>query len=181
MFIYGVHNPKVENAESIHDFLLDIYPELKHPIYVFNNYHALIPYMEQGLPDGAFYNQSGQYIDYHSEESDCNAEVGTFIDNIEKLTHLTAETEAAPLDSLLIHLVDAKTGKTIQRREEYEGYIVLYWAKFIGKKLNKSKTVKWLKSYDKLSDEIKKRYKLLLVNLDFQSFWDISPKDLPKL
>src|SRR5690606_34094967 len=143
-----------------------------------NGYSYYSTMKNASLPDAKFFNKNGNFVDYRLSPSDCNAQVGPFIDNSQNINDLPSDA-SIQLGEIIKDLVDIHTKNTIELDKNADGYLVLYWAKFIGGKLNRKKSLDWIKVYNE-SQKKGANIQLIFLNLDYQDFWRITNEDIPE-
>ncbi len=175
----GIKQPKIENHQSLSKFLLSSKVDTSE-ILGFRDTKALFEYYatEIGAPDARFFNREKKLIDYRSIETDCNANVSPFIEKIDSINSLKP-VPGKTMDDFLKNLVVEKTALDFKLEDqEYDAYIIIYWAKYLGK-VTKSHISEWQKLITKVNND-KKKIRMILVNVDYQSFWGCQPSDVPK-
>ncbi|MDP1815333.1 MAG: hypothetical protein Q8K92_12865 [Leadbetterella sp.] len=175
----GVKQPKLENQLSLSKFLLSSKVDTSEILcfkdtLMLNNFYA----SGIGSPDVCFFNKERKLIDYRSVESDCNANVSPFIDKIGSINALTP-VPGKTMDEFIKGLVVVRDARDFKLEDQdYEAYMIIYWAKYLGK-VTKSHISEWQKIANKVNKD-KKKLRMVLVNVDYQSFWGLRPSDLPK-
>ncbi len=178
--IEGIRQPKLENHQSLSKFLLSCRVDTSE-ILCFKDTFALNKFYATDIafPDARFFNKEKKLVDYRSLESDCNAKVSPFIEKIGSINKLTP-VPAKTLDEFIKDLVVVQNAqKFILEDQEYDAYMIIYWAKYLGK-VTKSHISEWQELVNK-GNKGSKKTRVILVNLDYQSFWGIKSSDLPKL
>ncbi len=176
-----VSQPKLETPRSIRAFL-DKYNVSKDiEVYVFGSKKFLDEGYRNGwsIPDAAFYNKQGYFVDYKLKPTDCNAQVGPFITNAQSINTM-AYDENKHLSYYESKLTALWTGESLMLSSEknIDAYIVIRWAKYLGK-VNVDKSFEWIKVVAHANQNGSK-IKLIFLNCDYQKSWDISDADIPK-
>lgn len=177
---YGVRQPVIENEASLVSFLKEIEIKEIPQLYVYNSVQAYYTAQANGarIPDAKFFNKNGYFVDYKLTPGDCNAQVGPFIESSENINNMPFDRNVHIKD-LLENVVEIRTQNPVETDENTDGYLVLYWAKFIGGKLNKEKSLDWLNIYNDAKQK-GVNIRLIFLNMDYQDFWGITNKDIPK-
>jgi hypothetical protein len=175
--MYGIHQPKIMNAQKVLDFFEKRSVTSYNYSLAFANLDGYTNAGNRRFPDAFFFNTTGHYIEYRATPKSCNANVELFID---KLTSTTVIPDTSrTLAKLLKGTFELKTLKplSIENLDNYDYYIVITWAEYIGK-LNKDKSFDWLTHIEKAK---KKGIKIctIFLSYDFFDFWNINPKDVP--
>ena len=176
----GIKQPSIENHESLSKFLwskgIDTTEILcfKDTVALNNFYSSKI-----GMPEAVFFNKEKRMVDYRNSFKDCNGMVSIFIEKGDSI-NLVKPIEGEFLDKYLEPLVVEKTGKKfILDNQEYDVYMVVYWAKFMGN-VSKRKVYEW-QEHLKKANENGQKMKMILVSVDYQQFWNISPNEIPRI
>ena len=175
--VYGITQPKLEDDVSLNNFLrkLKIKDE---PIYTFKNIDTLYKfYSKASIPEAFFFNQQGFFVDYRETPTSCNAGIKNFIADLKNRSQDRLDTNKI-IHNHTIRLVD-KNKQTVvfEQLPKTEFYVVMYWAKFIGKTNNK--ILDWQKA---IAEARKKGLSIttIYVSCDYQKSWGIVKKDIPK-
>ncbi len=176
---YGIEQPQLESYHSLKSFL-DDYAIESEEIYVFKDTTTFNQFLKKGvsLPDANFFNKNKYFVDYKTKNSSCNGEVGGFIEQLGNIDLLPNDSQIR-LDGLVDGLVNAETNKdfSYEKKAPADAYIVIYWAKYLGK-LNKTKILDWETKLRSINPS-ETKVRLIKVNVDFQDFWGIDEKDIP--
>lgn len=175
--IKQIKQPEIETKASLTSFLKKNGFSSDIPIYAFKNVDVYNKKISEGLsmPDANFFNSDGCFVNYQKEASDCNGKIGPFMQNSEDINGMDCNHEYT-VDSILENIVLLKGQDDIlDQNRDYNSYIVIYWAKFLGK-LNKEKALDWINIYKEQAT----KSRLIFLNCDYQDFWGLSKKDLPK-
>jgi hypothetical protein len=172
MKYYGASNPRIENTKTIAHYLEKKELDTS-TIYKIKNFKSFVAFSNDVMiPNGFFYNKNGYYVDYNKTPKNCNANVGGFISDLKNLNQEEINTKNL---KEIIHFITDKNGNPITFEEGYDVYILITWAKFVGK-LNEEKAFEWVDLIKKASfDGLKIKY--YLVNTDFQETWNDLPAD----
>jgi hypothetical protein len=177
--IEGLKQPKIETHLSLSKFLLVSRVDTSEILcfrdtFLLNNYYIT----GVGSPDVRFFNREKKLVDYRSPESACNAKVSKFIEKVDSINTFTP-VPGKSLDEYLKGLVVVRNAREFKLEEqEYEAYMIVYWAKYLGN-VTKSHISEWQETVNKVNKD-RKKIRMILVNLDYQSFWELKPGDLPK-
>lgn len=175
---YGISQPKIENESSLKHFLVKNGYSDTIKIYAFKDLNTFYSALQKAkLPDAQFFNKNGYYVDYHLKPEDCNESVGPFIESSENINQLN-HIDSIKITEVLKDVIDINTKNPIELKDSIDSYIILYWAKFLGGKLNREKSLEWLEVYNASPDK-NKNVQLIFLNMDYQDFWGINENDLP--
>jgi hypothetical protein len=176
----GIKQPSIENQESLSKFLwskgIDTTEILcfKDTVALNNFYLSKI-----GMPEAVFFNREKRMVDYRNSFKDCNGMVSIFIDKGDSI-NLVKPIEGEFLDKYLEPLVIEKTEKKfILANQNYDVYMVVYWAKFMGN-VSKRKVYEW-QEHLKKANQNGQKMRMILVNVDYQQFWGITKDQIPKI
>jgi len=175
----GVKQPAIENYNSLSKFLLSKGIDTSE-ILCFKDTTALNAFYKSrfGIPEAQFFNKEKKFVDYRQSITDCNGKVSVFIENIDSI-NLESPIEGEFLDTYLNNLVVEKTGQEfILENQNYEAYMIVYWAKYVGK-VTKRKVCDWQEHVRKVNQN-GKRIRMILVSVDYQEFWGISKDQIPR-
>ncbi len=178
MITEGIKQPALENHTTLSKFLLSKGIDTTE-ILCFKDTTALIALYRShiGIPDARFFNSKKKLVDYKNHPNDCNGMVSVFIEKIDSIVQKTP-IEGEFLDNYINNLVIEKTGqKFLLEDQDYDVYMVVYWAKFLGK-VNKRKVYDW-QEHVKKANQNGKKIRMMLVSVDYQAFWGISKDQLP--
>lgn len=177
--IYGIKNPKIENQNTLENFIdkkgLEIDLDKTYFLNEKNSYYALQEVRDRGLkiPDVYLFNEAGFLIQVQLD-SVCfvarDLKVDEYKNYYEKVFSTdTIQTEKLyHLDDLIKHLADGQGKKVEKIQTNNRKTAIILWAKFLGKKQN-SKFVE--KSQDLLL-ETQLDLNIYYLNLDPQEFWE---------
>jgi hypothetical protein len=176
----GVHNPTFETHKSLSRFLVKQDIDTV-GMLCFRDSSSFFEFIKQkfGSPNVQFFNNCGKFVDYRSSATDCNAKVSAFIERLDSINTMPADTSKSIESSLAgtVWSVDHTDFKL--EKQPYDAYMVIYWAKYLGR-VNKSHIVEWQKlAADSAHKGLK--IKILSVSTDFQLSWGMNKSDLPKL
>jgi len=175
----GVKQPKLENYQSLSKYLSSRGIDTSE-ILCFKDTAALHTFYKSdiGMPDAQFFNKDKKFVDYRQSINDCNGMVSVFLGNIDSI-NLETPVEGEILDPYLNNLVLEKTGqKFILENQSYDAYMVVYWAKYLGK-VNKRKVYDW-QELAKKANQNGEKIRMILVSVDYQEFWGITKDQIPK-
>ncbi len=172
--------PKLETPKSLTAFLEKYHVSKDIAVYVFESKKSLDEGYSDGwsIPDASFYNKQGYFVNYKLTPTDCNAQVGPFIENAQSINTM-AYDENNHLSYYEGKLAALNTGESLLLSNEahIDAYIVIRWAKYLGK-INVDKSFEWIKVVAHANQNGSK-IKLIFLNCDYQKSWDITEKDLP--
>lgn len=174
----GVKQPALEDHTRLKKFLAKYHIDTLE-ILCFKDTAALHRFYTSDirLPDARFFNRHQQLVDYRDSPKDCNGKVSVFlekIDSIDKRPPIAGQTLGHYLQDIVYE--KDQTPFAVPPKT-YDTYLVIYWAKYLGK-LNKRKVFDWTT----LTNEAQQRgvkIRVLLINADYQRFWNIKPEDIP--
>ena len=181
LFLYnGVHNPTFETHKSLSRFLLKQDIDTV-GMLCFRDSSSFFEFTKQkiGAPNVQFFNNCGKFVDYRSSDTDCNAKVSAFLERLDSINTMPADTSKSIESSLAGTVWSADHTDFKLDQAPYDAYMVVYWAKYLGR-ANKSHIVEW----QKLAADAKNKgmkIKILSVSTDFQLSWGMNKNDLPKL
>ena len=175
----GVKEPALENHASLSKFLsskrIDTSEILcLRDIDALNNFYL----SKIGTPDALFFNREKKMVDYRSSVEDCNGMVPIFIDKGDSI-NLVKPIEGEYLDKYLEPIAIEKSGKKfILDSQDYDVYMVVYWAKYLGK-VSKRKVYEW-QEHLKKANQNGQKMRMILVSVDYQQFWGITKDQIPE-
>lgn len=175
----GVKQPALENHQSLSKFLVSNGIDTSE-ILCFKDTQALNNFYRSGIgiPEAQFFNKDKKFVDYRNSIKDCNGMVSVFIEKIDSI-NLVSPIEGKLLDKYLENIVIGKTGgKFILENQKYDAYMVVYWAKFMGK-VTKRKVSEWQELAMK-ENQNGKKMRMILISVDYQQFWGISKDQVPQ-
>lgn len=176
---YGIQQPKIENQETLKQFLVKNGFKDDLQIFTFKDMNAFHKAMNTtSVPNAKFFNKDGYFVSYQLSPEDCNAKVGPFIESAENINSLGFD-ESIKVEDFLTDIVELDTKAPFEIEEDVDAYLVLYWAKFIGGKLNRDKSLDWIQIYEEAVQNGSK-IQLVFLNMDYQEFWGITKDDLPE-
>ncbi|MBK8966924.1 MAG: hypothetical protein IPM36_09640 [Lewinellaceae bacterium] len=179
LWMYQVKQPALENHQSLTTFLLANEIDTTE-LLCLKDTTTLNKLLSIGLsiPDSRFFNRNKLMVDYRTSPKDCNGKVSVFIEKADSINLLIPRKEHQ-LDHYLKNLVHSDTRQTFALEQEpYDVYLVVYWAKFLGK-VNKHKVFEW-QQLAKAANEKGQKIRMILVNVDYQDFWGIQENQVPK-
>jgi len=165
MKYYGIKKPRIENEQSL------IRKDKRfgfgtNNIVSSNSDNFLHILNGQGIPDAKIYAKFGNYIEFKSNDSACNAELSEFIQNLHKDT-IYKTSEYPNFFEEYSKYRDLK-GNDLPKPNSADFYIVIFWTAWTGR-LNKT--------HVKIGEELAKENKnceieVLKLNLDIQNHWN---------
>jgi len=179
LIIAGVEKPKPETTESLRGFLNTIGCVPKE-FYITKDSIALIQLfkMQSSFPDAEFFDSNGFFLPYNENtENTCNAGIDRFIDQLaaNKIMSTSLDNIQARLNCIINAHTHEKISFSELPRSDY--YVIFYFTKWIGKKVNKEHLTSWVNQIS-LLDEGNYKMTYLIVSADYMSDWGVSP---PKL
>lgn len=173
---YGIKNPKLENKESVEQFLKKHQIE-NVPILYFKDLQSFSIASKNGylkIPDAFFFNKKGEFVTYQKTPTDCNANVDGFINELSEFEKLKSDPSKT-IDALLNHLENNEQILT----SKPDITIIISFTVYAGK-LNKEKAFEWISSIKQAQKKgINVNYYLL--NCDFQESWNMTKEELESL
>lgn len=177
--MYKIEQPKIETVETLNHFLKENGFSDDMKIYTFSDINAFYVALNSAeLPGAQFFNHNGSFVDYRLNPADCNAQIGPFIENAQNINILPAN-DSIKIQEVLKSVIDLQTRNPVEIDKDADGYLILYWAKFIGGRLNKEKSLDWIQIFEE-SRKQGADYQLIFLNMDYQDFWGISEEDIPE-
>jgi hypothetical protein len=172
MKYYGASNPKLETNSTVEKYLHKKNIDTTN-LYMLKNFKSFLAFSNNVMtPNGFFYNRNGYYVDYNQTPKQCNANVGQFILDLKNINQ--GEKDTKNLREVINFICD-KSGNTVHFEEGYDVYVLISWAKYVGK-LNDEKAFEWVDIIAKTNFEgLKVKY--YLVNVDLYNSWPDLPKD----
>jgi len=175
----GIKQPAIENHQSLSKFLYSNGIDTSE-ILCFKDTQALNTFYRSGIgmPEAQFFNRDKKFVDYRNSIKDCNGMVSVFIGKIDSI-NLVSPIEEKLLEHYLENVVVEKTGnKFILENQKYDAYMVVYWAKFMGK-VTKRKVSEW-QELAKKENQNGKKMRVILISVDYQEMWGISKDQVPE-
>jgi len=175
----GVEEPKPETTQSLQQFLnsIDCFPD---EFYILRDSSALLEVLklQSSFPDAEFFDSNGFFLPYDENmEKACNAGIDRYIDQI--AANKIMSTSMDNIQARLNCIVNAHSHEGISfsdlPRSDY--YVIFYFTKWIGKKVNKEHLISWVNQISSL-DEGKNKITYLILSADYMSDWAM---DAPKL
>jgi len=177
LYSYGVRNPKIENKKSVTAYLQN--KKLKtENTFALSDIATLSKFNQSniGMPEIRFYDTNG-YLMLYRDNKKCNAQNDSLISFLDPTNVIQIDST----NNILDYLKQLKTldGKNLDLADfkHYDFYLVMYWAKWIGK-VNTVKMLDWEKS---LSYKADLKLKTIKVTTDYMDFWHINKKDMAKV
>jgi hypothetical protein len=163
--MYGIKNPKVENAAGIKKKALKYGLDTTNIVTVSSKDFPGV-FKGKSIPDGAIYDTEGKYIEYRQTDTSCNAGLFQFIPDL-NLSKAYNKPDSLSLSKQLEKCRDLK-GNELKKIEKADFYLVIYWTVWTGK-LNKDHVKAW---EDLAKKNANCSVKVIKVNLDIQEYWD---------
>jgi hypothetical protein len=180
MILYGVNKPKVENHESLSHFLEQINIDPSN-LYCCNDsitYNKLIEIFSSA-PDAEIFDANGFLIPYKDGKNiTCNAGLESFINKIIKTKQLATSFDG--IEKRLSCIVNSKNKEAVsfESLPKSDYYILFYFMKWMGNRMNREHLTSWCQQVDTLNSE-NKRITYLIISLDFIDPWGKEYVDLP--
>ena len=168
--LYGLHDPKIENEQSIIESAKEYGLDSKNILTVNGeDYYNVIS--EAGIPDCDIYDREGNYIEYRETDTSCNANLFQFIPNLAKSKSYNKPGNISLTEKL--KKLRTLSGEKVPQLEAADFYILMYWTTWSGY-LNKDHVKVW---EDLARDNKNSNIKVIKVNLDIQDYWDDKVKE----
>jgi len=170
--LFGMKKPRVETDNSLKTFLKEIGITLD-TLLVCKDSSNLFDILKDvnRVPEIEVFDCNGYFIPYKTSSDECNAGVEVFLEKMFSVK--TYSVEQKNIQSRLTLLVDSKTHQSFKfdslPKSEY--YVLIYFAKYGGKKLNREHVTAWLSKINSLSAENSLKVTVLLTSYDFMNFW----------
>jgi hypothetical protein len=170
---FGVRNPDIEDHKSLVKKTAKFGLDTTNIVTVNASDFLKTMHHAGGIPEAAFFDSEGNYIEYRATDSSCNAGIFGFIPALDpsatynKTSKTTMNAEWAKFRNL--------DGKALNDWKEpgTDFYILIYYTVWTGK-LNEDHVKVW---EDMAKKNTRAHLKLIKVNLDFQQYWDKKERD----
>lgn len=165
--IYGIKDPKPENENSITEYIVknNLNPD---NVFVLDEKSHRKFSQNIGLPDFYVFNSEGISVIIESDKN-CPAIAPEIIKMLNPNDNYNLDSDLNLKDIIInLRYLNGETAE-LSVTENYDFYIVIYWAKFIGK-LNKKNVAVWENA---AKNNNKAQIKTLKINMDIQEFWDL--------
>lgn len=178
MLYEGIKQPKLETHDRLVSFLAHKQMDTTE-ILCYKDTLALMEFYRTniGTPNAQFFNRKKQLVDYRDAPNDCNAHVGIFMEKMDRINQMEADTNKQ-LKDYISNLAYADNMKPFKLEEvDYDLYLVMYWAKYVGK-VNKHKIFEW----ETLANQAKKqglKIRVIKISADYQALWGITKDQVP--
>ncbi len=167
---YGVKKPAIETEKSIRK------SARKHgldsaDIVAVKCAHYIREVKGKGIPNASIFDAQGNYIEYRSNDTACNAGLFGFIPNLStqntynKTGETTLQKELAKYTRL--------NGDSVPAPAPADFYVLLYWTVWSGR-LNKDHVKIW---EDLAKQNKAAKVKVIKANLDLQANWNAHERD----
>jgi hypothetical protein len=170
---FGVKNPDVEDHKSLVKKTQKFGLDTTNIVTV--NAAAFLNTLHDagGIPEAAFFDSEGNYIEYRQTDSSCNAGIFGFIPTLDP-TAIYKKTGKTSLDSEWAKFRNPD-GKTLNawKGSGTDFYVLVYYAVWTGR-LNEDHVKVWEELAKKNTNA---RIKLIKVDLDLQNYWDKAERD----
>ncbi|MFP9115786.1 hypothetical protein ACLI1A_17730 [Flavobacterium sp. RHBU_3] len=173
--LYGIKNPSFVTEEKIKKYLLKKDIDTTGLLYT-KDLKAWQDVLSIGMPNAYFFNAKGEYVNYKKTASDCNAKVGSFIEDLKSLNTEPSDKEFT-LEKMFGKL-SSYNGKPTEVTG-YDGYVLITWATYVGK-LNRDKSFDWVELI-KTAQSKGVNVKMCLINGDLQEKWGMSEEEKSQL
>lgn len=172
--VTGFKNPKIENSQSIKNFILD--NDLDEGINVMpkdkKSYAQLLLMFNKKLPEAVLFDRNGNELLYKENEESCNAGLFKIIPSL--MPESTLRKGNRNLAKLINNYTVPISGTSPMMNDDSDFYLIINWAKFVGKK-NKDHVLEW----EKLAQSNKKtKIKVIKLNMDFREGWNLTNEDI---
>lgn len=161
---YGVKKPAVESEKKIRKKAIKYGLDTAQIITV-RSKHIWHELKGKGIPDATVFDANGNYIEYRSSDTACNAGLFGFIPDLtpngkyNKTGKTTLATELTKYSTF--------KGDSIAVSETPDFYVMIYWTVWSGR-LNKDHVKIW---QDLAKQNKQANIKLFLANVDLQGNW----------
>lgn len=166
--VYGIKNPSEKTNDQVLEISLNLF-EKEYELYRPQSdtaYSKFVNEFEVALPGFLIFDEEGNGISLHKDTiNKCTANAELLMNKLESLNF--NPMLKLKKDDFISRLQQINR---LNDRPDSEGYnysIILFWADFAGRKLNKEKPVEWLKTYNLLSDVDQSKIDLIIINMDF--------------
>ncbi len=169
---YGIKNPGIENEKTLTKFLRKKHLRTDNFVTI-KSEHFLRTLKGKGIPDADFFDANGEYLEYRSTDSSCNAGVFGFIPKLGNETDYKRtgiKSLQKEWDKFL-----SPTGTPLPPLPKADYYMLIYWTAWSGR-LNKDHVKVW---EDSAMASTKAKIHVVKVNMDLQQYWD--EKDRQKI
>jgi hypothetical protein len=177
IYSFGVRNPKIENQESILEYLKEKKLNTKNS-FALRDTTALNKFNASniGTPEIRFYDKNGYLMIYRNDKK-CNAQNDSLIGFLNPKNVIKVDSS----NNINDYIKQLKTldGKDLNKKEfeNYDYYLIMYWAKWTGK-VNSIKMLDWENS---LNQKNNLNIKTIKVTTDYMNFWELRKKDMVKV
>ncbi len=169
-----IKDAKVENTKSIQEF------QLKNKFDTSNSFIAqadsatAIRWLTKGISGFDIYNKKGEMLEFIGAAQCSGLIFEYFLEG--KLDSFKVDKGETNLQKILDSCYNYQNKKTvISELPQTNYYVVVYWAKYAGKKFGYKEGVKYLEDEIK-NDTLKKNtITLLKINTDLQESWGMKP------
>lgn len=170
--IYGIKNPEYERADNI----------LKHQHEIFGSEIPgltttaifQLQLLRGGIPEVYVFDKSGHRLSYSNpDKPDCNAPAEAFLARLDTIKAFPVNHEYT-LSTFAGQLMKPGCNRSFKAlTDSVDFHVFMTWAVWIGRKIHDDKTKLWIET---LKSNHKIRYRLYLVNLDWQECWSAEEK-----
>ncbi len=165
--MYGIKNPKPENQNTITEYLFKNNLNTDN-VFVLDEKSHKKTSKNIGLPDFYIFNSEGMSIIFDSDKN-CPAIGPEIIEKLNLNDNYDLDTGLNLSDIIKnLRYLNGESAE-LSFSENYDFYIIIYWAKFIGK-LNKKNVAVWENAANNNNEA---QIKILKINMDIQEFWEI--------
>lgn len=169
----GVKKPRLETKLSVKKYLVenDVYTS---DVYVFRNLKAFAlasEYQFLSFPDAFFFNEKGELVHYPKTTENCNAQVGSFIDDLKGFSDWPSDQNVHM--EAFTKLLDPDFNET----QAAAISVFITFTTYSGK-LNREKAFEWIALLEKAKQN-NLSVKYYLVSADYMQSWNI-PESLKK-
>ena len=167
---YGVKKPAIEKEKSIRKMALKHHLDTANIITV-KCAHYIKEIKGKGIPNASIFDAQGNYIEYRSNDTACNAGLFGFIPQL-STQNTYNKTGVTTLGKELDKYTTIK-GDSLTAPEPADFYMLIYWTVWSGR-LNKDHVKIW---EDLAKQNTQARIKVYKANLDLQAHWNTAERD----
>lgn len=176
IWAYGIHQPRVENKESLICSARKYGLEPGRIVSVSPvAYQDVLGRFYHSMPEAVIFDKQGRRIEYKAKQVDCNAGLFSFIPQLSRHGDYRRNSEFT-LNDFAGHLLDL-SGKALPAGyfdSSADYYLFISWADYTGK-LNKDHVSVWQKLAEKNNNA---KIQVVEVNFDVQDWWPANEKNL---
>lgn len=177
--VFGVKNPKMENYQSINTYVKSL--KLDSTQVVFSKDSSSYHYLNhsfRGSPDIIVFDFQKNFIPYKSDTLTCNASVDVILKGICSFKKNNIQHAPVIYNDFIEHLDDPNNALEKLNSQEYDYLVFVDFVKYFHK-LNMSHIPLWNNAFESRTGTCKA--KIVYVNLDYLTSWNISQESIPKI